>query len=407
MTNSGRYNMLAQEMDVNAGRYLDGTSMQTLSQETFELMVRIASGERSAGERVGFPQVQLWRDWPQTGPGQVEEILRRPKPNGKPLRLKQAKGPLSGLRIPTHDRERVGLIVPTSLCASQVAHGIAQQLNMSLKNGLTRVVALPHTEGCGASGGISEQLYMRTMAGYLAHPLVARALVLEHGCEKTHNDAMRDFIQECGLEPAEFGWASIQLDGGFEKVTAKVTNFFGETGVLKQDTRRLPALALTATDAVPGEIASGFATIAQAVVADGGSVVVPSNSPLLEAPEFTAILADSMHSTLSYGEALAQNGLHIMDTPTKHFVETLTGLGATGVDIAIAYVGGQIRQGHPLVPLIQVGSAPEVDVSTEADVVGALTSTIERIIDGEQTPRAMQLGNTDFQITRGLLGVSL
>jgi hypothetical protein len=108
MTNSGRYNMLAREMDVNAGRYLDGTPMETLGRETFALLVRLASGERSAGERVGYPQVQLWRDWPQTGPGHVEEVLRREKPTGKPLRMK----PLSHApRLPAVTREEVGLLL--------------------------------------------------------------------------------------------------------------------------------------------------------------------------------------------------------------------------------------------------------------------------------------------------------
>ena len=225
MTNSGRYNMLAREMDVNAGRYLDGTPMETLGRETFELLMRLASGDRSAGERVGYPQVQLWRDWPQTGPGHVEEVLRRERPAGKPLRTK----PLGDApRLPAVTRERVGLLLPTSLCASQVARGIAQQLNTGA--GLDRFVALPHTEGCGVGGGISEQIYLRTMAGYLVHPLVSHALVLEHGCEKTHNDAMRNHIAEHAIDAEQFGWASIQLDGGLEKVTEKVRMFFRDAG---------------------------------------------------------------------------------------------------------------------------------------------------------------------------------
>lgn len=43
--------------------------------------------------------------------------------------------------------------------------------------------SLPHTEGCCtgyAEGGIA--LYDRVMLGHLAHPSVAQALLLEHGC---------------------------------------------------------------------------------------------------------------------------------------------------------------------------------------------------------------------------------
>jgi altronate dehydratase len=396
MTNSGRYRMLAREMDFNAGRYLDGEPMDALSREMFALMVRAASGERSAGERVGFPQVQLWRDWPQTGPGHIDEVLNRPKPDGKPLR----HSPLSTLNSQL-ERQPVGLILPTSLCASQVARGIAQQLQQTI-GGSQRFVALPHTEGCGASGGISEQLYLRTMAGYLAHPLVARALVLEHGCEKTHNDAMRNFILDQGLDPQNFGWASIQLDGGLEKVTDKVAAFF-KADTAQTAKRDLPlSIALTATDSPPEPVGTAFHQVAAAIVNSGGSAVIPENSRWS---------LDSWHPTISYGEPIATPGLHVMEAPTKHFVETLTGLGATGIDVIIAFVGDRSRQGHPLVPMIQIGASSvtaDVDLSAEkTDLAEQLLSLLPRVVSGDYIPKATQLGNTDFQMTRGLLGVSL
>ena len=59
----------------------------------------------------------------------------------------------------------------------------------------SRFVALAHTEGCGVSSGLSEELYTRTLLGYLLHPLVGPALLLEHGCEKTHNDYFRQELR--------------------------------------------------------------------------------------------------------------------------------------------------------------------------------------------------------------------
>ena len=414
MTNSGRYNMLAREMDVNAGRYLDGTPMETLGRETFELLVRLASGERSAGERVGYPQVQLWRDWPQTGPGRVEEVLGRETPTGKPLRTKLLR---DGPRVPAVIREEVGLLLPTSLCASQVARGIAQQLN-GVAAGLDRFVALPHTEGCGVGGGISEQIYLRTMAGYLVHPLVARALVLEHGCEKTHNDAMRNYAAEHAIDAEQFGWASIQLDGGLEKVTEKVRAFFAapaeggrQAGSLRYGRLETCAtVALVSSENAPPVVADVFARVASSVVASGGSVVVPESFPAA-AEVFGAILDETIKPTIGYGEPAVTAGFHVMETPTRHFVETLTGLGATGVDVIIAYVGEQSRQGHPLVPTLQVGSSekvPDVDLSADAkDLVGKIIALLPRVTTGEYRPRAFRTQNTDFQMTRGLLGVSL
>jgi len=101
----------------------------------------------------------------------------------------------------------------------------------------------------------------------------------------------------------------------------------------------------------------------------------------------------------------------VMETPTRHFVETLTGLGATGVDVIIAYVGEQSRQGHPLVPMLQIGAnekVSDVDLSADAkDLVGEIIALLPRITTGEYRPTAFRTQNTDFQMTRGLLGVSL
>jgi altronate dehydratase len=410
MTNTGRYNMLAREMDVNAGRYLDGTPMEALSLETFDLMVRIASGERSAGERVGFPQVQLWRDWPQTGPGHVEEVLQRPKPSGKPLHARPSSG---NLRLPGSPpkRQQNGLILPTSLCASQVARGIADQLNRTIRDsGLTRFVALPHTEGCGSSGGISEEIYLRTMSGYLSHPLVSRALVLEHGCEKTHNDAVRNFISEHGLDPQRFGWASIQLDGGLEKVTEKVAGFFRTQDSEPKLSAAPISIGLAAAEAPSDEVARALTRVASAVLVTGGSVVIPENSPLLRTRAFAELGGEDLRNTIGYGEPFTTPGLHVMEGLTGHFVETLTGLGATGIDVSIAYVGDQPRQGHPLVPMIQLAAKPmaEVDLATESShLAEEILSLLPAVVAGDYLPKAAQLGNIDFQITRGLLGVSL
>jgi len=59
-------------------------------------------------------------------------------------------------------------------------------------------VALPHTEGCGHSSGDHEGLVVRTMLGYAAHPMAAKVVMLEHGCEKTHNGR---FEQELATVP--------------------------------------------------------------------------------------------------------------------------------------------------------------------------------------------------------------
>ncbi len=61
--------------------------------------------------------------------------------------------------------------------------------------GVSRFVTLPHTEGCGHSSGSQEALVVRTMVSYSVHPLVMHAVMLEHGCEKTHNGRLELELQ--------------------------------------------------------------------------------------------------------------------------------------------------------------------------------------------------------------------
>jgi altronate dehydratase len=434
MTNTGRYEMLTREMDVNAGRYQDGTPMEVLGAETFELMVKIASGQRSIGEKAGHSQVQLWREWRQTDRSRLSQILETPRPEGEPLVLKSSTGgvlPTANMRFMAFQTSRgavcdqVGLIVPTSLCSGQIGRMIAGKLNRETADRGFRYVALAHTEGCGASGGDSELLYLRTMAGYLSHPFVSRGLLLEHGCEKTHNDAMRNFLEEQKIDINRFGCASVQLDGGIESVTRKVTEWF-QTGrekhpqTIEAGWEAVP-LGLTSAGPVPDAMAEAFALVARAVVSLGGTVVVPQNCSLLASSAFTTelSLASDVRPTLSYGQSFSKAGLHIMETPTDHHVETLTGLGATGVQIMMAHVADRFLQGHPMIPLLQVTHHAsritpddldlvlDADETTPARMADEILTLIARVAGREYTPKLFACGNTDFQMTRGLLGVSM
>ncbi|MCD6050157.1 MAG: D-galactarate dehydratase/Altronate hydrolase-like protein, partial [Verrucomicrobia bacterium] len=88
MTNSGRFRLLSEEMDINAGRYLDGEPFESLGNEAFEQTLRVASGERTAGERAGHAQVQLWREWQQTKQPTVPTYEYTPMLAGEPITLK-------------------------------------------------------------------------------------------------------------------------------------------------------------------------------------------------------------------------------------------------------------------------------------------------------------------------------
>jgi altronate dehydratase len=320
--------------------------------------------------------------------------------------------------------------MPTSLCSGQIARRIANRLNeqgAGFAGGkVTRFVALPHTEGCGVSAGSAESIYSRTVLGYLANPAVRFGLLLEHGCEKTHNNYFRNRLEEAGLDPTRFGWASVQLDGGIESVVAKVEDWFADTLQNAEDLENETAgpgslrLALHASGPVSDEAALSLAEVTLAVVRSGGTVVVPERSAVLSSPAYlAAVLGDrAVENTLAYGEAAAKTGLHVMEAPTDHWVETATGLGATGVEVMLAHVAGHPLQAHRMIPLVQISSDPETlrDHAEDLDVVlegdpSYWTEEILRIVAAvasrEYTPKLFEAGNTDFQFTRGLLGVSM
>ena len=438
VTTTGRYEMLTKDMDVNAGAYLDGTPMEVLGESMLDLTVDVASGERSVGEKAGHSQVSLWRDWKQTGPVDLDPLLTESElKSGEPIPIEAweggavrkphlpGRGVFRALQTEAGYRtDQVGLILPTSLCSGQIAQMIAHRCNerkIGSKQGISRFVALPHTEGCGVSGGRSEEIYTRTMIGHLTHPKVALGLLLEHGCEKTHNDHVRHEIQKLGISPERYGWASVQLDGGIDAVIEKVQDWFSETLSDKPPVPVVDAglehlcIAVTSTGEVTEEVSQSLTQLTHRVAAAGGTVVVPANAGWLSVSvsRQPSVVHLTNTPTLAYGQRVEKAGLYIMETPTDQPTETLTGLGATGVDLALAHIVGAPLQSHVMVPLVQVSTdvttqstyGADLDLST-ADVDDLLALIVE-VASRQYTPKLHGKGNTDFQLTRGLLGISM
>lgn len=412
MTTTGRFDLVRNEMDFNAGRYLDGESLESLGKEALGQLIEIASGRKSRGELAGHSQVQVWREWRQTSPAEV----RGPQEySGEPL--KRAEGVPSALLTPDLRKAlskpgavgRVGLVLPTSLCSGQIALMIAERVNRELKagrDGLERTIALPHTEGCGNSRGESEEMFMRTLANYLAHPFVGAALLLEHGCEKTHNDAFRKMLRELNIPSERLGWASIQLDGGIEGATRKVVDWFSRAGA----DAKLPPTQLAVGfwgERVPEQAEQIFESAWNAILSAGGTVVVAEGSR-----EGTP--------TLGHGARFSEPGLYVMQCPTDDPVEALAGLGACGATVLLTYSDEGVLPGHPLIPVLQIASQgklapalePEKDLFLDAsrnlrDQACELLESIARVHQGIAKTRAQAVGNISFQITRGATGISL
>jgi altronate hydrolase len=48
------YHRMTDDMDINCGDILDGVSIEAKGKEIFELMLRVASGERTKSETLGY-----------------------------------------------------------------------------------------------------------------------------------------------------------------------------------------------------------------------------------------------------------------------------------------------------------------------------------------------------------------
>jgi len=421
VTTTGRYEQLQQDMDVNAGAYLDGRPLAELGAQTFALALAVAGGQATRGEQAGHHQVQIWRDWQRSRPGGVRFIERR-SVSGQPIPIAPATE-LPDLELEVWETERglsseqVGLILPTSLCSGQIARMMTERMNaagLGREQGLGRYVSLVHTEGCG--GSVVPE-YTEMQLGYLQHPKLRHVLLLEHGCEITHNSFFRALLQGRGLDPARFGWASIQMDGGIRAVMDKGLRWFEQ----QLDTESMPPRARAGWEAlrigivtrgnVAAHIRVALARLCRCIVAGGGTVILSDKDELLLSP-FTRDLQlpAQVQASLHYGQAALEAGFHIMANPRRHWAETLTGLGAGGVELLLAVLGEQALAGHPLVPVLQVSDKRGVDLDATLtageDALPALIELLRATMSGERRAQHQIRGTEDFQATRGMLGVS-
>ncbi len=394
VTTTARYELLRDEMDINAGDYLTGKPLHLLGQETYELMRQTASGALSKGELAGHTQVQIWRDW---SGGEVPAVGSEPLA-GRPILV---GNPQNGVAFETAQHGKIGLVLPTSLCSGQVARMVVERLNMlgvGRSQGVERFVTLVHTEGCGASSNTAD-LFDRTLLGYIGHRLVRVCLLLEHGCEKTHNDYFR---QRLGDSAEKLGFASIQQDGGISNVIDKIETWF-QAALQKPYNPPAPAaprIALAAFGSLSPASATQLADLTYTLLNAGCSVILPQHNSLLNSDYLPETRKHA--PTLAYGQVATETGLHIMQMPTTQWGEVVTGLGVSA-DLIVAFSEQYAPQVHPFVPVLRVGSRDSADFDA---VLGAdqLTAKIGRILNGTETP--IHSAQT-FQIARGELGISL
>jgi altronate dehydratase large subunit len=326
------------------------------------------------------------------------------------------------------------LILPTSVCAAQVASEIARSV--------PGCVAACHAYGC-CQIGEDWQLTFRTLRNTAANPNVGATLVVGLGCEGLEPLTMLTAIQE--LDKPSRGIV-IQDEGGSVKAIAQgvaiaqamakelagqpresvdVSSLLlglecggsdttsglaanpalgvasdlliglGGTCLLSETTESIGAEHILARRAVNAEVRQRLLDIVRAceerAVKMGedlrGSQPTPGNlaggiSTIEEKSLGCIHKAGSapIQGVLDYAEIPSGRGLYVMDTPGMD-VESMVGLAAGGVQIMVFTTGRGTPTGNPIMPVIKATAnrktaqrmADNIDLDLSGVIEGTLT----------------------------------
>ena len=161
-------------------------------------------------------------------------------------------------------------------------------------------------------------------------------------------------MEEQSLSLDRFGWASVQMDGGIENVKEKVEEFFAKNlglqdpqhpqHALQRENVGLEYLKLGLLSpkktVIPSSVAKAFAMMTRLVVEKGGFVGVPENQAFLTCSDYMNEILNTqlVEPSLLYGQSFIKKGtgFHIMQCPSSHWIETLTGTTITSLSLSLS-----------------------------------------------------------------------
>ena len=325
------------------------------------------------------------------------------------------------------------LILPTSVCAAQVAAEIARRVR--------GCVAACHAYGC-CQVGADARLTFRTLRNTAANPNVGAIVVVGLGCEGLEPLAMIQAIEGLGKPSAG---VIIQEDGGTVRAIAHgqavaralaaqlavqpreetdvstlilglecggsdttsglaanpalgvASDFLlglGGTCLLSETTESIGAEHVLARRAVNEAVRRRLIEIVRACEERAlrmgedlrGSQPTPGNIAggisSLEEKSLGCIHKAGLapvQGVLEYGEVPPGTGLYVMDTPGQD-VESMSGLAAGGVQVMVFTTGRGTPTGNPIMPVIKVTAnrrtaermADNIDLDLSGVIEGAL-----------------------------------
>ena len=311
------------------------------------------------------------------------------------------------------------LILPASMCASDVARMVAAQV----KNAVT----FNNQLGCSQVGG-DQQYIMDVMAGYAANPNVYGTVIVSLGCENCQMDLVEAAIRERTNKPLEK--FVIQEEGGtirtVEKATRAAMKLVQEASLLQRVPCPVSELII-GTECGGSDPTSGLAAnilvgeLSDRLAALGGTPILSETTEFIGAEHILAARAKDetvknriyeiikryedhiknvgenirdgnpspgnkaggittleekslgcihkgghsvINELLEYAEDPHEKGLVIMDTPGND-MSSIAGMIAGGAQIVVFTSGRGAPTGHPIAPVIKITGNRETYAAME------------------------------------------
>lgn len=401
----------------------------------------IAAGEHIHTHNLGYEELDFAYEFPAT-----DTPVPSPPANGPTF--------MGYLR----EDGRVGTrnyiaVVAASNCAAHTAELIAESFRDEvLPPNIDGVVAFPHGEGCAMSIGPDSIQLQRTLAGTLAHPNVAAAIILGLGCEtnqithylgdsaprtsrligmtlqesggttgalETARAHIRALIAECAGEkrtevPASKLVVGLNCGGSdsFSGITANpalgvasdMLAAVGASAVLAETTEIFGAEHLLVRRARNREVAEkllGFVRGYKTYLNRFGGSFDDNPSPGNKAGGLTNILEKSLgavakagtshlNDAVDYAAPVTVPGFVFMNTPGYDPV-SLTGLAAGGCNLIAFTTGRGSAIGFPTVPVLKIAT----NTATARRMKDNMDINAGRIADGEASIE--QVGREIFE----------
>ena len=330
------------------------------------------------------------------------------------------------------------LILPASVCASDTARIIAQQVEG----------AVTFNNQLGCSQVASDQQYtMDVMAGYAANPNVYGTVVVSLGCENCQMDLVVKAIQERTNKPIE--QVIIQEVGGTLKAVDIAVRYakamVADASLLQKEEFPMSELII-GTECGGSDPTSGLAAnvligeMSDRIVAEGGTSILSETTEFIGAEHILARRAATpeVHDRIfeivhRYEKALqlvgeevrnavydyakqveAHQGLVVMDTPGND-PSSVAAMVAGGAQVIVFSSGRGTPTGNPLAPVIKITGnritfakmEDNIDVDASPIIYGGdlkklgddFMKLVSEVASGRQT-KAETLGFTEMAIAR-------